>query len=65
MTARQIVEEFKNLSPEEKAEAWTLLQQQMEAANQSEIRFLPQDQAKQISRKLFVEYDDLFRKLAK
>jgi hypothetical protein len=62
VTARQIIEEYRKLPPQEQEEVRAELVKQDSSL---EPQFLSQQEAKKISQSLFVEYDDLFRKLAK
>ncbi len=62
VTVRQIVEEYRKLPPQEQEEVRAELVRQNSSP---EPQFLSRQEARKISRSLFVEYDDLFRKLAK
>jgi hypothetical protein len=62
VTARQIIEEYRKLPPQEQEEVRAEL---VHHNSPQEPRFLSRQEARQVSKSLFVEYDDLFRKLAK
>ena len=67
MTARQIIQEIKTLSPEEQREVLLHLKEKSPEYSSTvapTIRYVSKEEAKRISKDIFDEYADLFRKLA-
>ena len=67
MTARQIIQEIKTLSPEEQREVLLYLKEKSPEYSGSAaptIRYVSKEEAKRVSEGIFDEYADLFRKLA-
>ena len=67
MTVRQIIQEIQALPVEEQREVLLHLKEKSPEygnANASAIRYVSKEDAKRISKEIFNEYSDLFRKLA-
>ena len=67
MTARQIIQEIETLAPEERREVLLHLKEKSAEYSKSAaptIHYLSKEEAKRVSEGIFVEYADLFRKLA-
>jgi hypothetical protein len=65
MTARQIIQEIQDLPVEEQEEVVRVVQATLKTKVASPtIRYISKEDAKRESERIFVEYADLFRKLA-
>jgi hypothetical protein len=67
MTVRQIIQEIETLSPEEQREVLLRFKEKSPEYSNTvtpTIRYVSKEEAKRISKDIFDEYADLFRKLA-